>query len=38
MDEDAGRSKAKYMRIMRKVANRQTSEVVIDLKDIQQVN
>lgn len=36
-DENQGRSKAKYMRIMRKVANRQTTEVVIDLNDLQSV-
>jgi DNA replication licensing factor MCM7 len=32
-----GRSKAKYMKVMRKVANRQTSEVVIDLADLRKV-
>lgn len=35
-DEAEGRSKAKYMKIMRKVANRQTTEVVVDLNDLQQ--
>lgn len=28
------RTKAKYMRMLRKVANRQTSEVVVDLADV----
>lgn len=32
-----GRSKAKYMRLLRKVANRQTTEVVIDLSDLKKV-
>ncbi|KAL7421120.1 DNA replication licensing factor MCM7 [Cryptotrichosporon argae] len=37
LDEDEGdrRSKAKYMRVLRKVANRQTAEVVVDLADLQ---
>ncbi|ORY33036.1 MCM2/3/5 family-domain-containing protein [Naematelia encephala] len=30
----AGRSKAKYMKILRKVANRRTAEVVVDLADL----
>lgn len=34
--DDEPRSKAKYMRIMRKVANRQTAKVVVDLADLQQ--
>mgnify|MGYP002718906515 CR=1 FL=1 len=32
-----GRSKAKYMRALRRVANRQTEEVVIDLADLRKV-
>jgi hypothetical protein len=34
MDEERP---AKYIRILRKVANRQTTEVVIDLKDLKEV-
>jgi DNA replication licensing factor MCM7 len=37
-DEDAPeRSKAKYMKVLRKVANRQSAEVVIDLADLRRV-
>jgi DNA replication licensing factor MCM7 len=36
--EGEGRSKAKYMRVLRKVANRQTAEVVIDLGDLRKVS
>lgn len=36
MDDDGEYSKAKYKRIMRRVANRQTTEVVIDLADLQE--
>lgn len=36
LDVDDSRSKSKYMRIMRKVANRQTTKVVIDLNDLQE--
>ncbi|TXT09090.1 hypothetical protein VHUM_02564 [Vanrija humicola] len=36
VDDDGEHSKAKYMRIMRRVANRQTSEVVIDLANLQE--
>jgi DNA replication licensing factor MCM7 len=32
-----GRSKAKYMKVLRKVANRQTTEVVVDLGDLKKV-
>ncbi|KAI9636883.1 DNA replication licensing factor MCM7 [Dioszegia hungarica] len=32
--EGEGRSKAKYMKLLRRVANRQTTEVVIDLSDL----
>ncbi len=35
--EVPGRSKAKYMKVLRKVANRQTSEVVVDLADLRKV-
>lgn len=35
---DEGHSRAKYMRIMRNVANRKTTQVIIDLKDLQQVS
>jgi DNA replication licensing factor MCM7 len=31
------RSKAKYMRVLRKVANRQSAAVVIDLNDVKEV-
>lgn len=31
------RIKAKYLRVLRKVANRQTTEVVIDLSDLKKV-
>ena len=31
------RSKAKYMKVIRKVANRQKSEVVVDLADLRKV-
>ena len=37
-DEHAQRSKAKYMKKLRKVANRQTSEVVVDLADLRKVS
>ena len=37
MDGGASRSKAKYMKVLRKVANRQTSEVVVDLADLKKV-
>ena len=36
-DEQGERSKAKYMRVLRKVANRQTAEVVVDLADLRKV-
>lgn len=37
-DEDAlRRSKLKYMKILRRVANRQTEEVIIDLADLRKV-
>jgi hypothetical protein len=32
------RSKAKYIRVLRKVANRQTAEVVVDLADLRKVS
>lgn len=32
------RSKAKYMRVLRKVANRQSAAVVIDLNDVKEVS
>ena len=32
------RSKAKYMRVLRKVANRQSAAVVVDLNDVQEVS
>lgn len=35
--QDGERSKAKYMRVLRKVANRQTAEVVVDLADLRKV-
>ena len=31
------RSKAKYMRVLRKVANRQSAAVIIDLNDVKEV-
>jgi DNA replication licensing factor MCM7 len=31
------RSKAKYMKLLRKVANRQTAEVIVDLADLKKV-
>ncbi len=37
-DEAPGRSKAKYMKVLRNVANRQTTEVVVDLADLRKVN
>jgi len=36
-DERGQRSKAKYMKVLRRVANRQTAEVVIDLADLRKV-
>ena len=36
-NEQGQRSKAKYMRVLRKVANRQTAEVVVDLADLRKV-
>ena len=35
---DPGRSKAKYMKTLRRVANRRTAEVVVDLADLQKVS
>ena len=35
--EGEGRSKAKYMKLLRRIANRQTTEVVIDLSDLKKV-
>lgn len=32
------RSKAKYMKVLRKVANRRSAEVIIDLNDIKEVS
>jgi DNA replication licensing factor MCM7 len=32
------RSKAKYMRVLRKVANRQSAAVIIDLNDVKEVS
>lgn len=32
-----GRSKAKYMKVLRRVANRQTAEVIVDLADLKKV-
>lgn len=37
-DENNPRSKAKYMRVLRRVANRQTSEVIVDLADLRKVS
>jgi DNA replication licensing factor MCM7 len=37
-DEREERSKAKYMKVLRRVANRQTAEVVIDLADLRKVS
>jgi DNA replication licensing factor MCM7 len=38
LDVGEGRSKAKYMKILRKVANRQSAAVVIDLNDVKEVS
>ena len=35
--EGPDRSKAKYMKVLRKVANRQTSEIIVDLADLRKV-
>jgi DNA replication licensing factor MCM7 len=32
------RSKAKYMKVLRKVANRQSAAVIIDLNDVKEVS
>lgn len=38
-DEDGPpRSKAKYMKVLRRVANRQTTEVIVDLADLRKVS
>jgi DNA replication licensing factor MCM7 len=36
-DMDVDGTRSKYMKVLRKVANRQTSEVVIDLADLRKV-
>jgi hypothetical protein len=36
--EGSGRSKAKYMKVLRKVANRQSAAVTIDLNDVKEVS
>jgi DNA replication licensing factor MCM7 len=38
VDGRVERSKAKYMKVLRKVANRQTSEVIVDLGDLIKVS
>lgn len=37
-DATEERSKAKYMKVLRRVANRQTAEVIIDLADLRKVS
>lgn len=37
-DGARGRSKAKYMKVLRKVANRQSAAVTIDLNDVKEVS
>lgn len=37
-DNDAPRSKAKYMKVLRRVANRRSAQVVIDLNDVKDVS
>lgn len=37
-DDGVGRSKAKYMKVLRKVANRRVASVTIDLNDVKEVS
>jgi DNA replication licensing factor MCM7 len=37
-DENPGKSKAKYMKVLRRVANRRSASVTIDLNDIKEVS